>query len=51
MCPTNDDVEDTEHVLLLYPSFEVPHRVLLAGVSACIVIKILLMVSIKIYFC
>ena len=34
MCPTNDDIEDTEHFLLLCPSFEAPRRDLLAGVSA-----------------
>ena len=34
MCPTNDGIEDTEHFLLLCPSFEVPRRDLLAGVSA-----------------
>ena len=34
MCPNNDGIEDTEHFLLLYPSLEVPHRDLLAGVSA-----------------
>ena len=32
MCPTNDGVEDTEHYLLLCPSFERQRRVLLAGV-------------------
>ena len=34
MCPTNDGIEDTEHFLLLCPSFHVPRRDLLAGVSA-----------------
>ena len=34
MCPTNDGIEDTEHFLLLCPSFDVPRRDLLAGVSA-----------------
>ena len=34
MCPTNDGIEDTEHFLLLCPSFEVPRRDLLAGVFA-----------------
>ena len=34
MCPTNDGIEDTEHFLLLCPSFEAPCRDLLAGVSA-----------------
>ena len=32
MCPTNDGIEDTEHILLLCPSLEVPRRHLLAGV-------------------
>ncbi len=32
LCPTNDGVEDTEHYLLLCPSFERHRRVLLAGV-------------------
>ena len=31
---TNDGIEDTEHFLLLCPSFDVPRRDLLAGVSA-----------------
>ena len=34
MYPTNDGIEDTEHFLLLCPSFEAPRRDLLAGVSA-----------------
>ena len=34
MCPANDDIEDTEHFLLLCPSLEVPGRDLLARVSA-----------------
>ena len=34
MCPTNDGIEDTEHFLLLCPSFAVPHRDLLTGVFA-----------------
>ena len=34
MCATNDGIEDTEHFLLLCPSFEAPSRDLLAGVSA-----------------
>ena len=34
MCPTNDGIEDTEHFLLLCPSFEEPRRDLLAGVIA-----------------
>ena len=34
MCPTNDGIEDTEHFLLLCPSFAVPRRYLLAGVFA-----------------
>ena len=33
MCPTNDGIEDTEHFLLLCPSFDVQHRDLLAEVS------------------
>ncbi len=33
MCPTNDGFEDTEHYLLLCPSFENQRRNLLAGVS------------------
>ena len=33
MCPTNDGIEDTEHFLLLCPSFDVQRRDLLAGVS------------------
>ena len=33
MCPTNDGIEDTEHFLLLCPSFDTQRRDLLAGVS------------------
>ena len=33
MCPTNDGIEDTEHFLLLCPSFEIQRRDLLAGAS------------------
>ena len=33
MCPTNDGIEDTEHFLLLCPSFDIHRRDLLAGVS------------------
>ena len=33
MCPTNDGIEDTEHFLLLSPSFDIQRRDLLAGVS------------------
>ena len=33
MCPINDGIGDTEHFLLLCPSFDVPRRDLLAGVS------------------
>ena len=33
MCPTNDGIEDTEHFLLLCPSFHIQRRDLLAGVS------------------
>ena len=32
MCPTNDGIEDTEHFLLLCPSFDAQRRDLLAGV-------------------
>ena len=34
MCPTNDGIEDTERFLLLWPSFAIPRRDLLAGVFA-----------------
>ena len=34
MCPSNDGIEDTEHFLLLCPSFDLQRRDLLAGVSA-----------------
>ena len=34
MCPTNDGIEDTEHFLLLCPSFVEPRRDLPAGVIA-----------------
>ena len=33
MCPTNDGIEDTEHFLLLCPSYDIQRRDLLAGVS------------------
>ena len=33
MCPTNDGVEDTEHFLLLCPSFDIQRRDLLSEVS------------------
>ena len=33
MCPTNDGIEDTEHFLLLCPSFDIQRQDLLAGVS------------------
>ena len=33
MCPTNDGIEDTEHFLLLCPSFDNQRQDLLAGVS------------------
>ena len=33
-CPTNDGIEDTEHFLLLYPSFVEPRKDLLAGIFA-----------------
>ena len=34
MCPLNDGIEDTEHFLLLCPSFDLQPQVLLAGVLA-----------------
>ena len=34
MCPSNDGIEDTEHFLLLCPSFDLQRRDLLAGVLA-----------------
>ena len=34
MCPTNDGIEDTEHFLLLCPSFAEPRRDRLAGIIA-----------------
>ena len=33
MCPTSDGVEDTEHFLLLCPSFDDQRRDLLAGIE------------------
>ena len=33
MCPTTDGIEDTEHFLLLCPSFDIQRRDILAGVS------------------
>ena len=33
MCPTNDGVEDTEHFLLLCPSFDIQRQDLLASIS------------------
>ena len=33
ICPTNDGIEDTEHFLLLCPSYDIQRRDLLAGVS------------------
>ena len=36
MCPTNDGIEDTEHFLLLCPSFDIQRRDLLAGVSVAL---------------
>ena len=33
LCPTNDGIEDTEHFLLLCPSFDVQRRDLLAEIS------------------
>ena len=32
MCPINDGIEDTEHFLLLCPSFDLQRRHLLAGI-------------------
>ena len=32
MCPASDGIEDTEHFLLLCPSFDLQRRDLLAGV-------------------
>ena len=32
MCPTSDGIEDTEHFLLLCPSFDLQRRDLLAGI-------------------
>ena len=34
LCPSNDGIEDTEHFLLLCPSFAVPRRDLLTGILA-----------------
>ena len=34
MCPSNDGIEDTEHFLLLCPSFDLQRQDLLAGVLA-----------------
>ena len=34
MCPTNDGIEETEHFLLLCPSFVEPRKGLLAGFFA-----------------
>ena len=33
MCPTSDEIEDTEHFLLLCPSFDVQQQDLLAGIA------------------
>ena len=33
LCPTNDGIEDTEHFLLLCPSFDIQQRDLLAEIS------------------
>ena len=33
MCPTSDGIEDTEHFLLLYPTFDVQRRYLLTGIA------------------
>ena len=32
MCPTSDGIEDTEHFLLLCPSFDLQQRDFLAGI-------------------
>ena len=32
MCPTSDGIEDTEHFLLLCPSFDLQRRDLLVGI-------------------
>ena len=32
MCPTSDGIEDTEHFLLLCPSFDIQRQDLLAGI-------------------
>ena len=36
MCPTNDGVEDTEHFLLLCPSFNIQRSEFLARVSVAV---------------
>ena len=36
MCPTNDGIEDTEHFLLLCPSFDNQRQHLLAGISVAL---------------
>ena len=36
MCISNDGIEDTEHFLLLCPSFDIQQRDLLAGVLALV---------------
>ena len=36
MCISNDGIEDTEHFLLLCPSFDIKRRDLLAGVLALV---------------
>ena len=36
MCPANDGIEDTEHFLLLCPSFDNQRQHLLAGISVAV---------------
>ena len=36
MCPTNNDIEDKEHFLLLCPSFNNQRQHLLAGISVAV---------------
>ena len=36
MCPTNGGIEDTEHFLLLCPSFDSQRQYLLAGISVAV---------------
>ena len=39
MCPTNGGVEDTEHSLLLCPSFDDQRRDLLAGIEELLLLR------------